>query len=154
MSDQHLLHPPSDEHPNRPVYISGLVDRNVEGRSWWLPVIAGGLVSVMAATAISFGSRVVTGGETSAVLTAQVSEMREDGKESKRLLQDLLIKAGSLYTRAEAQTDREAAERRFQSMEGRIDTLGRRIETLENNYRMMQQLIVTPPLQHSLPRGR
>ncbi len=153
MSDQHqFLHPPPEEH-NRPVYISGLVDRNVEGRSWWLPVIAGGLVSVMAATAISFGSRVVTGGETSAVLTNQVAEIKEDSKESKKLLQDLLIKAGSLYTRAEAQVDREAAERRFQSMEGRIDNLGRRIETLEGNYRMMQQLITTP-LPHSPIRGR
>lgn len=130
------------DHPESKVYVSGLVDRNVEGRSWWMPVIAGGVVTVMAAAAIAFGTQVVTGDKTAAVLSIQVSEIKEDSKESRKLLQDLILKTASLYTRGEAQVDREAAERRFQSMEGRIGDLGRRIEALETNYRLMQQMIL------------
>lgn len=124
--------------------------------SWWsdkMPALLGaGLVgfifTIVAGTIMATGGRIVTGGETSAVLTSQVIEIKELNrdqsatmKEQNRILQDILLQQSKLYTREEARADREAAERRFQSMEGRIGDLGRRLEAVESGQRSNQFII-------------
>lgn len=116
--------------------------RAERGGNQWLLLIAGGIVSIVVAVLISFGGRVVNGGETTAILTAQVNLLLEGDKEQRRMLQDLTVKMGDLYTRREAQADREAAERRFQSIENTQRDFGHRLEALETGLRYFQQTLI------------
>lgn len=86
------------------------------------------MLSVVATVIYATGGRIVAGGETSAVLTAQVSQIVDQNRVQDSLLRQIL---GQQYTRDEARADREAVERRFQSMELRLSELGRRIEAVE-----------------------
>lgn len=122
-----------DERRGR-IYVAGLIDKDTRPKSWrdfTVPAIASGVVGVIVAVSIAFGGRVVTGGETSAVLTTQVASLLDENKEQRKILQDITAKLGNVYTREEARADREASERRFQSMEGRISDLARRLDALE-----------------------
>jgi hypothetical protein len=115
-------------------------------------LLAAGLVacvfSIVGGTILATGGRIVTGGETSAVLTSQIAEIKELNrdqnvglKEQNKLLQEILLKQAQLYTREEARADREAAERRFQSLESRIGDMGRRLESVESGQRTNQLII-------------
>lgn len=110
------------------------------GREKWWVILAGGLVALLVAGGTNFGQRVMSGSETSAVMTSQITQIVKQNDDQNRLLQDLNTKTSGLYTREEARADREALERRFASIEGRIGDLGRRLETVEATMRMMQQL--------------
>lgn len=113
-------------------------------KTWYgqIPLIsATAIISAIAAIGMNFGGKIVSSGETSAVLTAQMQILVDSRKDDNRLLQDLTLKASELYTRREAQTDRDAAERRFTSMEGRINEIGKRLETVESNQRFMENLV-------------
>lgn len=124
---------PEDEGRGR-VYVAGLIDRDTRPKSWrdyTVPAIASGIVALIVAGSMAFGSRVVSGGETSAVLTTQVASLLDENKEQRKLLQEITVKLGNVYTREEARADREASERRFQSMESRISDLSRRLDALE-----------------------
>jgi hypothetical protein len=126
-------------------YIPGVIDRPAASKTWRdlvVPSMVAGGIGLGVTLALTVGGRLVSGGETSAVLTSQVAALLDDNKTQNKLLQDLLVKTGDLYTRREAQADREAAERRFQSMEARLGDLGRRLETLETGYRFIQQMWV------------
>lgn len=114
----------------------------------WL-VAAGVIVALSVYLVQQTAGGIVSGDKTSAVLATQVQALREDikdqnsdQKDTKRILQEIVAKQ---YTREEARADREAAERRFLSLEGRIGDLGRRIEIVEANQRFMQQFVIDKP---------
>lgn len=118
----------------------------------WL-VAAGIIVALSVYLVQQTAGGIVSSDKTSAVLATQLQSLREDIKDQnteqkdvKKMLQDILSKQ---YTREEARADREAAERRFQSLEGRISDLGRRLETVETAQRFMQQFVVG---RDSVPR--
>lgn len=111
-------------------------------------LVLGGLITLVVSVAISTGGRVISGGETSAELRVQVGQLikqnddlKKGNDDQNKLLMELSRQAGNLYTRDEARADREAMERRFQSMEGRIGDLSRRLEIVEANQRFMQQFV-------------
>lgn len=111
----------------------------------WL-VAAGVIVALSVYLIQQTAGGIVSGDKTSAILAIQVQALREDikdqnvdQKETKRILQEIVSKQ---YTREEARADREAAERRFLSLEGRIGDLGRRLEVVEANQRFMQQFVI------------
>lgn len=135
-----------DDEKRGGVYVAGLIDRDTRVKSWkdyLIPALAGGIVMLLATIAINFGSTVYSGeNRSAAVLTERIAGIAEDVKEQKRLTQDILMKASDLYTRREAQADREAAERRFQSMEGRLADVTRRLETMETAQRFMQNSLI------------
>lgn len=128
------------------VYVAGLIDRDTREKSWkdyFIPALAGGIVMLLATLAINFGSAVYSGdNRSSAVLTERIAGIAEDLKEQKKLSQDILMKTSDLYTRREAQADREAAERRFQSLEGRLADVTRRLETMETAQRFLQNSLI------------
>lgn len=116
------------------------------------------IISIITAGAIGLGGRVISGGETSAVLSTQVAQLvdqlktvgsQNQGQDA--ILREILVKQGELYTRREAQADREASERRFLGVETRIAELTRRIEVLETNLQFMQQQQVLERQQTRYP---
>jgi hypothetical protein len=117
-------------------------------RNLLLTAIAGILVAIISAAATSFGTRAMTGGDTSIRLSAQVERILDDNKDQTKQLTDILSKVADLYTRREAQADREAFERRFQSIESRLTDVSREnadtrraLESVVANQRMQQIVI-------------
>lgn len=106
-----------------------------------LLLFAAAIISGVMTIAINAGGKFVAGGENSAVLTDRVQQILDVTKDHTRALQQILITNSSLYTRDEARADREATERRFQSMDTRFAELTRRLETLETVIRLI------PPTQ-------
>lgn len=97
--------------------------------------IASAIVALIVGIASTFGGRVMAGSDTSIRLTAQIERLLDDNKDQNgqlkdqsASLKDINGKLGELYTRREAQADREAFERRFQSLELRLADLTRQIE--------------------------
>ena len=122
---------PADAKPSQP------------SRPAWLGqlpmMVGGGIISIVVAGAIAFSGRVITSGENAAAVAVQIQQLIEHNKTEESLFRDMLVKQGELYTRREAQADREASERRFQELANRISDLGRRIEILETSFRFIQQ---------------
>lgn len=108
-----------------------------EPKSWrdQLPTIVATAIAggVIAAT-VTWGGQLVKTGTTADVLVSKVERIEKQNDTQEQLLRDVLKAQAAAYTREEARADREAAERRFQSLEGRIGDLGRRIEMIERSY--------------------
>ncbi len=110
-----------------------------------LMLLAGGIVTLLVAAAVNFGGRVMTGSETSAVLTNQVETLLTRTNEINKISQDMLAKQ---YTRDDARADREIFNRQLANLEARIADIGkqvgetnRRMDLVEANLRM-QQIVV------------
>lgn len=121
-----------------------------ESRSWHgqIPtLITVGLIGGIITAGFSFGAQMLNTGKTSVVLVAKVERIEKQNDTQESLLRDMIKTQAAAYTRDEARADREAADRRFISLEGRIGELSRgqsetwrRIEALETRY-MQQSLI-------------
>jgi hypothetical protein len=124
-----------------------------ETRDWrnQVPVLlAGAVISGIIAMTLAFGGRIVQTTSTADVLVAKVERVEKQNDTQEVLLREMLKTQATAYTREEARADREAAERRFQRLEGSIGDIARRVEALETGQRLMQQLVLEKgnPVRH------
>jgi hypothetical protein len=123
------------------------------------PIMAAGLVAfistIVAGVIFATGGRVVTGGETSAAIVAQLQIFAKQNDDQNRVLSeqskdlhDVMVKLGSLVTRDEWQRYQETNARRFDNLEARISDLARqsvdvgpRLNAIESTQRMQQIFI-------------
>lgn len=117
-------------------------------KSWWdqLPLaIAVAVIGVMVSIGSNFMSRTSSTTDKSIELSTLIQQIAEDikdqkqeAKEARAFQQQISLKVGALYTREEAQRDREEFLRKISALETQINSVNNRLDRAEGTVRLLQ----------------
>ncbi len=120
-------------------------------KSWFdqLPlIVATAIIGLMFTVGQNFGSRISTTTDKTIELNAVVQQIGEDlkeqrseAKESRTNQQNMILKLNDLYTRSEAQRDREEFSRKFAALESQVNIINGRLDRTDNTIRMLQDTL-------------
>jgi chromosome segregation ATPase len=111
-------------------------------------IIATAMIGLMFTVGQNFGSRISSTTDKTIELNAVVQQISEDLKEQKadakeaRINQQQMIaKLNDVYTRSEAQRDRDEFRRQVAAIESQINIINGRLDRTDNTIRMLQDTL-------------